>query len=84
MFSALAYSAGGGVAQRAVRPEVVVLDAPTLDQHAGLAQAVEELAVQELAPQSLFRGQVILARLRIVNDKGRCRQSHVRSSGVTV
>ena len=56
MFSALAYSAGGGVAQRAVRPEVVVFDAPALDQYAGLAQAAEELAVQELAPQSLFRG----------------------------
>ena len=47
---------GRGVAQRAVRPEVVVFDAPALDQHVGLAQGAEELAVQELAPQSLFRG----------------------------
>jgi hypothetical protein len=57
---------GRGVAQRAVRREVVVFDAPALDQHAGLAQAAEELAVQELAPQSLFRGSVIGTSLNTI------------------
>ena len=47
------------IAKRAVRPHVVVLPAPALDQHLGFLQGVEDLAVQHLVSQLSIEGLVV-------------------------
>jgi hypothetical protein len=47
----MAFGSGRPVAERAVRPKVVVFLPPPLREDLGLGERVEELAVQELVAQ---------------------------------
>ena len=46
-----AFWRGWAIAQCAVGPDSVVVNAPLLDEDLSLAQAVEQLAVEQLAPE---------------------------------
>ena len=47
----MASGAGGPIAERAVRPDGVVVFAPALDQDLRLQQRVEDFAVEQLVAQ---------------------------------
>ena len=46
-----AFGRGWAIAQSAVRPDGIVVDAPLLDQDLGFPQAVEDFAVQQFVPE---------------------------------